>query len=142
MNPTEHGPQATGHEEEPAWIRDNRVAQVTFDESLNARPGASWIAEICEGEKTYCEQCGAEFPMWPPKGWGDHLVTAHADNLTIQARTGTSLACADEFGEFQANFFAMMFASRVSMRRRAWKLGYAVVVPPAGAREGRVKLFN
>lgn len=122
MNPTEKA-----HEDEPAWIRDNQIAQVTFDEKLNARPNAGWIGEVCEGEKSHCEQCGESFPMWPTKAWADHLVTAHADNLTIQARTGTSLLCADRINDAQVSFFAMMFASRTSMRRRAWKLGYAEV---------------
>jgi hypothetical protein len=115
------------HENEPAWIRDNRTAGVGFDPKLDEKPHHEWIGEICAGEKSYCEQCGAEFPLWPTKGWADHLLTEHSDNLTIQARTGTSLMCSDELNDAQVNFFAMMFASRVGMRRRAWKLGYAAV---------------
>lgn len=130
-------------EQEPAWIRDNQVASVRFDENLNVRPNAAWIAEVCEGESSHCEHCGEKFPIWPTKGWADHLLTAHSDAMTIQARTGSSLLCSDEINDVQANFFGMVFASRVSLRRRAWKLGYAsAVAAPAPSREGRVKLFN
>jgi len=122
------GPGKGPLENEPAWIRDSQIAGVAFAPELDARvPANSWIAEICEGETSYCEHCGAGFPMWPTKAWADHLVTAHGDALTIQARTGSSLLCADELNECQTQFFAMMFASRVSLRRRAWQLGYASV---------------
>lgn len=128
----------TIEQEEPIWIRDNVAAEVTFDPRLNHRPHNDWIGEICQGEQSFCEHCGMGFPMWPTKGWADHLMTSHADALTVQARTGTSLMCADETNECQVNFFAMMFASRVTMRRRAWKLGYVAASKP----EGRIKLSN
>jgi hypothetical protein len=115
------------NETEPNWIRDVQAADVHWDASLNARPHSEWIGEVCAGELSHCEHCGAGFPMWPTKGWADHLVTAHGDALTIQARTGTALLCADELNEAQVTFFSMMFQSRVSMRRRAWQLGYAKV---------------
>lgn len=145
MNPTEKGktsdlPLLIDRNGEPPWIRDNQAAFVSFDPALDARPHAEWIGEICAGENSFCEQCGEKFAMWPPKAWADHLMTVHGDQLTIQARTGTSLMCADELNDCQSNFFAMMFQSRVSMRRRAWKLGYAAAVVVKD--EGRIKLSN
>lgn len=110
---------------EPAWIRDTQAANVQFDPALESRPSGEWIAELCAGETSYCEHCGAGFPMWPTKGWADHLVTMHGEALTIQARTGSSLLCSDELNECQIQFFSMMFQSRASLRRRAWQLGYA-----------------
>jgi hypothetical protein len=129
MNPTEKG--STLHTDrsgqaEPSWVRDNQIP-VTFDAIENSRPPAEWIAEICAGEKTFCEHCGAEFPLWPTKGWADHSLTAHGELITIQARTGAELMCEDAPNQPQATFFAMNFAQRVTMRRRAWKLGYAQV---------------
>jgi hypothetical protein len=123
---------------EPAWVRDNRAVEINFIPSLNSRPDNGWMSEICEGEISHCEHCGAGFPLWPTKGWADHLMASHGDALTIQARTGTSLMCSDELNEGQVNFFAMMFASRVSLRRRAWKLGYVITQQL----EPRIKLSN
>jgi hypothetical protein len=37
--------------------------------------------------------------------------------------------CSKELNVAQQMFFSLSFAARVSMRRRAWKLGYAVVKP-------------
>jgi hypothetical protein len=124
MNPTEIGPGKGPLEPEPAWIRDNQIP-VNFDAVEDSQPPAKWIAEICAGEKTYCEHCGAEFPLWPTKGWSDHALTAHAELVTMQARTGAALMCEDAINQPQATFFAMNFAQRVSMRRRAFHLGYA-----------------
>jgi len=134
---TSHSPLATDPPE-PAWIRDVSAAEI---ECTPRRPDLiqQMLSEICEGEISYCEHCGAGFPMWPPKGWADHLMTEHADNLTIQARTGTAMFCADDADHIQQSFFVAMIITRVSMRRRAWKLGYAVIKP---APEGRVKLSN
>lgn len=127
---TEHGPRATGHDAkpEPAWIRDNQIVKVEFDESLNTR-GYDWIAEICAGERQYCEHCGHDFALWPPQEWADHVLTEHAGALTRQARAGTMEMSATERNETQVTFFAMMFAQRVSLRRRAWQLGYAKAEP-------------
>lgn len=121
-DPLETSPGKGLPENEPLWIRDVNAAAIKFDPTLDERK--DWIAELCAEETSYCEHCGAAFPMWPTKGWADHLVTVHGDALTIQARTGTSLLCSDELNEAQSQFFAMMFQSRVSLRRRAWKLSF------------------
>lgn len=117
-------------EREPAWIRDAQAAVIDIDTSRPDQIGRL-IAEICEGEKNYCEHCGAELPMWPVKLWADHVLTAHHDRITVQYRTGTALLCEDELNQGQQMYFSMMFSVRVTMRRRAWKLGYAVVKPGA-----------
>jgi hypothetical protein len=111
-------------QKEPVWIRDNQIVKVEFDESLNAR-GFDWIAEICAGETNYCEHCGEKFPLWPPQDWADHVLTHHAGVLTHQAHNGTLQMSSRVRNEAQITFFAMMFAQRVSLRRRAWQLGYA-----------------
>lgn len=111
---------------EPAWIRDASAAVVDIDSSQPEKI-PQMIAEICAGEFSYCEHCGFSAPFWPTKQWADHILTEHAVNLTIQARTGTSQLCDEGINQSQQLFFSMMFGARVSMRRRAWKLGYTVI---------------
>jgi len=111
---------------EPVWIRDALAAELEVSDQSNA---VQIVAQICEGEKSYCEHCGADFDMWPTKTWADHILTEHSDNLTIQARTGTSLMCDERCNEAQQLFFSMMLGARVSMRRRAWQRGLVVVKP-------------
>ncbi len=36
------------------------------------------VAKILELEKTYCDQCGGEFPMWPPELINEHLHEKHS----------------------------------------------------------------
>lgn len=122
MNSTHQEPSKT--DPEPAWIRDSQIARVEFDEALNAR-GFDWIGEICEGALVHCEHCGAPFAMWPTKAFADHTLTEHGAALTIQGRTGMAQLCADVPNESQSTYFAIFFAQRVELRRRAWKLGYA-----------------
>jgi hypothetical protein len=116
-------PSSGQAEKEPAWLRDNQIVKVEFDESLNAR-GVDWIAEICAGEIQCCEHCGRAFPLWPPQGWADHVLD-HSADLTRQAIRGMIEMSAPEPNDLKTTFFAMTFAQRVSMRRRAWQLGYA-----------------
>jgi hypothetical protein len=126
---TEHESQITNHDSsEPSWIRDSQIIEIQLSPADPAK-FLKMVAEICEGENSFCEHCGEKFPMWPTKAWADHLITEHGPNLTIQVRTGTAAMCQDEIGPAQQVFFSMMFGSRVSMRRRAWKLGYARTIP-------------
>jgi hypothetical protein len=104
------------------------AANVDVDTSAPEKIGEI-IAAICEGEFTHCEYCGARLPLWPPMEFGDHVISVHGPDLTILLRTNTSLMCSPELNVGQQMHFSMNFAARVSMRRRAWKLGYAVVKP-------------
>lgn len=36
------------------------------------------LGKILELEKSYCDQCGAEFPLWPPEILNEHLHTMHS----------------------------------------------------------------
>lgn len=121
------------HEGEPSWIRDALAVELEVSDPSNA---FAIVAEICEGEQSFCEHCGAAFPMWPTKGWGDHILTAHGDNLTIQTRTGTALMCDDQCNGAQQLFFSMMLGARVSMRRRGFQRGLLIVKP------GRIQTAN
>jgi hypothetical protein len=143
MNPTEKGfpnnlsPTTCNAESEPLWLRDMQAATVEFDIPVSADI-RKVLENICEGEKIFCEYCGAEFVFWPMKDWADHQISEHGANMTIQVRSGNALLCQHEFNEAMQALFSAQFTARVSMRRRAWKLGYAVVRQP----EGRVKLSN
>jgi hypothetical protein len=116
----------TPHEIEPAWIRDVQAGQIDIDSTDPVRI-VEIVAEICEGEKSFCEHCGAGYPLWPTKEWADHILTAHGESLTIQTRTGTSMMCEDAINQAQQLFFSMMLGARVSMRRRAWQRGLVKV---------------
>jgi len=35
------------------------------------------VGKLLALEKTYCDQCGAEFPLWPPELLNEHLHEAH-----------------------------------------------------------------
>lgn len=121
---TNHASDVSASDPEPAWLRDNQIVKVEFDESLNAR-GIDWIAAICAGEIQCCEHCGRAFPLWPPQGWADHTLEQHSAALTRQARHGMTLMAEPAPNDMHTTFFVMAFAQRVSMRRRAWQLGYA-----------------
>jgi hypothetical protein len=138
-NPTEKGNQVPiVGQAEPAWIRDSEAASLDLNPKSKGKTVPQMIEEICEGEVNCCEHCGAELALWPVKIWADHVMTEHGALVTIQYRTGTAMLCETEFNQAQQAMFGTMFAVRVSMRRRAWKLGYAkevgakrIVIPDA-----------
>jgi hypothetical protein len=35
------------------------------------------LGKILELEKSFCDQCGAEFPLWPPEKLNEHLHVEH-----------------------------------------------------------------
>jgi hypothetical protein len=113
---------------EPPWIRDPSAANVQLDASTFEEL-EKIIGTICEGESIFCENCGEKFAFWPPKVWADHSIVAHSDTQTILARTNLSPLCADEMNQAKQLYFSAVFGVRATMRRRAWKLGYAVVQP-------------
>jgi len=114
-------------------VRDVLAAAIDID-IRDPEKYAGIVAEICEGEKSFCEHCGAEAPLWPTKQWADHILTEHGPNLTIQARSGTSMMCEDKINQAQQIFFSMMLGARVSMRRRAWQRNLLIVKPLPGGR--------
>lgn len=134
----------TAEEDEPEWIRDPRVAVVDAKPNLHGTEAerfkqlSQMCAEICEGETVCCEFCGAPFPMWPAVDISDHALRAHAENLTIFARAMLTVLCSPELEQQHQMLFSMNFNARISMRRRAWKLGYTVVREP----EGTIKLHD
>lgn len=123
---TSHQSLVTSHESEPSWLRDVQAATVDFHIPAGADV-REVCQKICEGEKIFCEYCGAEFVFWPMKDWADHQISEHGANMTIQVRSGNALLCLNEFNMAMQALFNAQFTARVSMRRRAWKLGYAVV---------------
>jgi hypothetical protein len=136
MNPTEKDPsniqtQTSNERSEPEWIRDPTAANVQLAIREDATPEelGKIIDVLCEGEEIYCENCGEKFPFWPPKLWADHSIRAHADTQTIFARTNLSPLCAEEMNQAKQLYFSATFGVRATMRRRAWKLGYAAVKP-------------
>ncbi len=136
MNPTEkNSPGGSDDVAEPPWIRDPTAANVDVDTSAPEKI-ADIIAAICEGEKTFCEYCGAGFDLWPPMEWADHLLTVHGPEQTIMVRTNYAPMCSPDLNVGKQMYFSMNFAVRLSMRRRAWKLGFAVVRP------GRVQIVQ
>lgn len=35
------------------------------------------VAKVFANEKIYCEQCGGEFPLWPPDEFYEHTFSTH-----------------------------------------------------------------
>jgi hypothetical protein len=143
MNPIEKGPSnlqspTSNERSEPEWIRDPSAANVQLAIRDDATPEEleKIITAICEGEEIYCVNCGEKFAFWPPKLWADHSIVAHSATQTILARTNLSALCAEEMNQAKQLYFSAAFGVRATMRRRAWKLGYAAVKP------GRVSIVQ
>jgi hypothetical protein len=123
-NPPNFQPPTSNIQDEPAWIRDTEAGDITIGTAdLSVLPQT--MAAICEGEKWFCDICGHENALWPTRQWADHILTEHAGDLTIGSRTRLSSLCESALNPYQQNFFSMVFCCRLSMRRRAWKLGHA-----------------
>jgi hypothetical protein len=123
---TNHESRITNHEtpDEP-YIRD-----VSASVGLAVRLGSmNDAAMLCEGEKLFCEYCGAEFPLWPTCGWASHMSVAHSADLTIQTVAAFAMFCADEFNTIIQHWLWLQFMSRVSIRRRARDLNMLQFVP-------------
>lgn len=138
FTPNGHVPRCAEHKgpqgitlikpKEPAWITDCDAQNVDIDASDISRI-PMMLEKIVEGEIVYCDHCGEAFPMWPLKGWAGHVVQTHAKDMTIQAHLGTSQLCQETLTMAHQGFISNMFRARVSIRRRAWQLGYMVVKP-------------
>jgi hypothetical protein len=115
---------------EPEWVKNPEAANVDVATvGLTAEKVLALLAELCEGETTHCEWCGAPFPIWPTPAWADHIRSAHADILTIAIRNAMDGLCMSEFTVAKQVYFGQQFIARISMRRRAWQLGVALVGP-------------
>jgi hypothetical protein len=56
--------------------------------SLNPQTGKAMIvsdlddvAVVLADEKMFCEQCGAELPLWPPEGIQEHTLAEHRETM-------------------------------------------------------------
>jgi hypothetical protein len=108
----------TSHEGDEPYIRD--VAAANFGVEIKDEAAA---AALCEGEKIWCEMCGAEFPLWPIRHWAVHYTQAHHDEITIQHSAGVSQFCMEGLTQLTAQWLSIQIMHRVSMRRRARDLG-------------------
>lgn len=130
-NPTEKAPSslqppASGLQD-PAWIRDVQAATIgCIFESLEK------VAEMCEGEKNFCELCGAEFPLWPVSEWATHYVEAHKDVITLQQQQAVLAFCTAGLTEATKHFMSMQLVTRRTIRRRAYELGMTRFVDADG----------
>jgi hypothetical protein len=110
---------------DPPWIRDLESAAVCFCVRTDADFN-SVLMELFTGQINFCEQCGQDFPAWPPTEYAQHFCTAHASENSVQQMRGMS-ALAGSWGPDNAMAFIHyvngQLMSRVSLRRRAWKLG-------------------
>jgi len=39
------------------------------------------VATVLADEKMFCEQCGAELPLWPPEGIQEHTLAEHRETM-------------------------------------------------------------
>lgn len=88
-------------------------------------------------EKTYCDQCGAEFPLWPPELLNEHLHEKHAGMFwpTVAAeweayRTDSDLARRQNYlTAYRVKFVYLVLQNRFDLYQKLVAAG--VIVPPA-----------
>jgi hypothetical protein len=117
---------------EPAWIRDISVANIMF--TLKT---AEDVAAVCAGEKIHCELCGVPVDLWPMSVIAKHHLETHVDAFTVQQIDGyRSILNQKDLSASSQSWLQIYLVARVSMRRRAWQLGYAVTItaPPAASK--------
>lgn len=111
----------TNHGDEPAWIRD--VSAANFGVQIKSTAD---IAALCEGQKTFCELCGMEFPLWPPKLWAGHYTDKHHAEVTVQGSAAVGMFCTDELTPSIQQWVHLQVISRTAIRRRARDLNLIV----------------
>ena len=111
----------TVKQDEPAWIRD--VSAANF--GVHIRTTAD-IAALCEGQKIFCELCGEEFPLWPPKLWAGHYTGKHHEQITVQNSAAVGLFCTDQLTPSIQQWIVLQVMSRTAIRRRAHELNLIV----------------
>ena len=100
-------------QKDEAWIRDLNAADMIVE--INGHEAA---ARACEGLKTHCAYCGAEFPMWPPQGVMDHCQVEHARDLTIQQLTSCANLCSPDWTVSHVQYLMAFVLTYVPLRRR------------------------
>ena len=118
--------------EPPAWIRDitacpKNGAQIAFLFDDDKK-----IVAVCEGERYFCEFCGAGFPLWPISEWASHVMQTHASDLTLQQTQGILQLCSEGLTDHTKQFLSLQMMSRVILRRRAHELKLLVLLDARG----------
>lgn len=101
----------------PNFVRD--VAARNFNVNLNIDN----VAKLCEGERLFCELCGAGFDLWPIRDWASHFIHAHEMDITVQNHDAVARLCTDQLTQDTWQWFSLEFMKRVTLRKRAWKAG-------------------
>lgn len=131
MNPSEKAPK------EPPWITDVAAVSSPEDNMMIVCKDAADIQRLCDGETIHCELCGKPLPLWPPREWAQHNLDDHKGQYTVQNTLSMAQLVQSQFNQAQAVYFNAQLMTRVSMRRRAWKIGLterAVLAEDAGSR--------
>lgn len=109
---------------EPSWLRDLEGAEIVLYIPLAELPVI--MGQLFEGQAIHCEHCGQKFALWPVSQFAQHIVSIHDDQNTVQQMRGMSMlagSVSPESGAAFAQFAQMQLTSRVSVRRKAWRMG-------------------
>ncbi len=95
------------------------------------------VGKILAAEKTFCDQCGAEFPMWPPEVSLTHLHTEHPGMFWPPMAKEWELYQADAdlaqrqnyLTAYRVKFVFIVLQNRCDLYEKLVAAG--VIVPPA-----------
>jgi hypothetical protein len=106
---------------EEDWIRDVSAR------SLNLKAGPEQLLALCEGERQFCALCGAgAFLLWPMREWAQHVLDAHAAEMTDQQAAFYSELVKTNMNQQSLGALQAHFYSRISLRRRARDLDLVI----------------
>lgn len=123
-------------EKEPDWVRDLTAVQSASENVAIACSNAAEIEQMFAGETICCEVCGKAFPMWPPREWAQHSLDDHKGVFTVQHGANMTLMTQSALTGAHIAYFSAQLSTRVSIRRRAWQLGFTQRVPTTDPNAG------
>lgn len=117
------------HKRNPIAIAKERPQAVVTD--------IEEVGKILAAEKTYCDQCGAAFPLWPPDLLNEHLHAEHAAMFwpTVTEawdayKNDKDLARRQNYVTgFRVKFVFLVLQNRFDLYQKLVAAG--VIVPPA-----------
>ena len=114
---------------EPAWIKDHDASPAGGGIVMEIGTEEQ-VAQLCEGEESFCPFCGKAFVMWPMYDLAKHVLDEHHETLTVQGKNGYKMQMIPGLTQPGAALIQALLISRISLRRRGWQLGFIREVQP------------